>query len=299
METDEILAQVSATREGVANAIGHIEDGKERVQEVMRLSVQRFNQLTEQFDDLRGHLQSEAGRAAEAAAKVLEAFSRAQNWASTAASQHGQALGQLAHHCEEGSSANGDGTDTLGQHRETVRARREAGMTLFDELLTEANSGHSRHGEALQEFQSQLTAWREATENDATTQRDAVQKGVESDVTGARTEFGQTLETAVDHTRQEVEAREQELSDHTRQEMDRVTQEENGNRNEVTQGIEAMRDALQQLGELVTTTSNTMSQGAKDVTDLMDATSVGLDVTIGLIDNLSQIFEEIESAWRG
>lgn len=297
MQAEEVLAQVSATRQGVQHAVAHIEESKGRMQEVVRHAAQRFTQFTAEFDGLRSHLQAETSRVAEAATGVIEVFGEAQGWASTTASAHDDALGQLAHESEASTSAHGDGSQALDTHGQTAEARKASTLALFEEMLGQVDEGHGSHSQGFHDLQGQLASWKQSTDSQSHEQQEAIKTSVETEAGQQRQTFEQKLGEAVQTAQHEIEDHERNLSDHTHQQVEHLTQEENQHRSDVTDGLNAMREALQKLGDLVGDTSETLSKGADEATELMDAANVGIDTVIGLIENLSAIFDEIESAW--
>lgn len=297
MQAEQVLAQVAATRQGVQHAVAHIEESRARMQEVVRHAAQRFTQFTAEFDGLRAHLQAETSRVAEAAAGVIEVFGEAQSWATTTASAHDDTLGQLSHESEASTGAHGDGSQALNAHGETAEARKASTLALFEEMLGQVEEGHGSHSQGFQDLQGQLASWKQSTDSESHRQQEAIKASVETEAGEQRQSFEQKLGDAVQTAQQEIEDHERKLGDHTNQQVEHLTREENQHRSDVTDGLNAMREALQKLGDLVGDTSETLSKGADQATDLMDAANVGVDTVIGLIENLSAIFDEIENAW--
>jgi hypothetical protein len=297
MDQSEILQQVQSARQRVAQSITQMETTLGDVDALGARAAARREQLQNNFTGYLTHLSGELGRAGQSLDELVSAVAEHDNWLRSETAARSEEARDVGHDFSESSSASQAAGDGLETHQETVGARSQSVRTLYAEVERGAQEQHQSHANALTEMGSTVQDWSTTTRTDEGEQRQHVQGQVDGPMADGRQSFFDRLSAAVEATKAALEENRTALNTRAEQEVDTLTREETATRKDLTADIEAMSKALADLGDLVADTSETMVRAAEDASDLMNMTGVGVNTVIGLIDNLKEIFDEIESAW--
>eukprot|EP01036_Dinobryon_divergens_P032391 gene32391-41964_t len=299
---DGIASAVARARERVAQSIAQMETTDSELQAVRAAASERMTTLKERFDDFLSHISAETARATSALDTLQDAVQSHEKWLRSEISRTTSEADDTASACGSSTAAFGDATTTLKDAEQTIGDRVTATTTLYEETRTSADQAHDAHSTSIDEAKAAIeTAARDLGERESS-QRDRINGEMDGPVAETRADFDSRLAKAVEAARVAFDTQGDHVQTGSSMNLNNLTGSEQDQRKTLIADLESMSQALSQLGSLVSETSNTMVQGADQATELMQMTGVGVNTVIGLIDNLREIFNEIESAdypWAG
>jgi hypothetical protein len=298
MEQEDVLAQVDAARRKVAETIAHAESCRESIEDTFTTISGQFRVLNDEFNGTLAHFQAETSRAKMLAQGVLDALSGAT-----------QAVKDVAAHSETGLSELAAAAQSSCDHHETGTGAIDAGTAqystlggeisqLFHDTDRSAQEARQLHHERIGDLEFAVDTWLGDTGARSQLHHDGIDTAIRTLSEERLPNVTRRLDETVQAARSEIEKEQ----DHIRQFGEETVRDLDSDlaeaRNELEDMVKRMSEALHNLQELVTDSAQALNQGAEEAKDLMSMTNIGVKTVIGLIENLRDIFNEIESAWN-
>ncbi|MEQ1494977.1 MAG: hypothetical protein ABL912_04335 [Novosphingobium sp.] len=297
MSQDDVLAKVDAARNKVAQTIGHAQASRDQVQQLLQSSTQHFSALNDDFNATLTHFQSEASRAREIAQEVIDALLKAAQEAAQAAQDSRQGLHDLTRSTTDATTQNDEGTAGLDAHAGQIADRKVATTALFGEVAQGTDESARDHQDGLDALGTAIGNWTSQVQAKSQEQHSALDATVLQVTDQDVPDFKQAASEAIETARAALVEQQNLLEQQSQQQVDKLRQDRDQASAEMESLLKEMGDALDRLAEFATSTSVTLVRGADEAKDLMSMTNVGVKTVIGLVENLQQIFNEIESAW--